>query len=455
VEKRFHAELDSVLGGRAPTAEDLERLPYTSAIVKETLRLYPPSWWFGRVTTTEFELGGQLLPPGARLLASSWVIHRKPELYQDPAAFRPERWLDGSTENLPKYSFMPFGGGQRKCIGANFSQTEIAMVLASLGRRWRMRLSRGTFEVEALFTVQPVDGMPATVHLRDGNGASPARSPARQQSGEPENDRLYWDEVAPIWNSGGGQRLWRTHSDAVNSDLVARWLPDDVTTILKTDLWDEAMGDGIYPRLSSNGAKVSAVDVSEEIVAAAARRHPGIEAHRADLRSLPFPDGEFDAVCSNSSLDHFTTHMDILVSLSELRRVMRPGGTLVLTLDNPANPIVGLVKLLPRDWLNALWLRWGRASRRLGLLPYYVGATYGRSRLRGVLERNGFAVEETTAVVHAPRPLAVVAGKILERRATAETQRRFLRQLRSMERLCGSPTRYVTGNFVAVRARRL
>jgi cytochrome P450 len=181
--ERFHEELHSVLGGRAPEFEDLERLPYTNAIVNETLRLYPPSWSFTRVTVDEFELGGEVLAPGTVLMLSAWVIHRKPELYEDPAEFRPERWLDGSTDSLPKYAFMPFGGGPRKCIGAAFAATEAAMILATLGQRWEMRLTRGEIEVQALFTTQPVDGLPATVHVRGGNGrrsvAASVRKPAR------------------------------------------------------------------------------------------------------------------------------------------------------------------------------------------------------------------------------------------------------------------------------------
>jgi len=133
----------------------------------------------------------------------------------------------------------------------------------------------------------------------------------------------------------------------------------------------------------------------------------------------------------------------------ELARVLRPGGTLILTLDNPANPLVALAKALPRDALNRTWLRWAGASARLGLLPYHVGATYGRSRLSAVLKKAGFAVEETTAIVHAPRPVAVMIGHRMHGGGG------FLRALAALERLEHAPTRYVTGHFVAVRATRL
>jgi hypothetical protein len=136
-------------------------------------------------------------------------------------------------------------------------------------------------------------------------------------------------------------------------------------------------------------------------------------------------------------------------SVLELARVLRPGGTLVLTVDNPANPLVALAKALPREALNRTWLRWADASARLGLLPYHVGATYGRRRLRMVVREAGFVVEETTAIVHAPRPIAVMIGQQIQGGG------RFLRTLAALERLEQAPTRFVTGHFVAVRAKRL
>jgi cytochrome P450/SAM-dependent methyltransferase len=453
---RFDAELDSVLGGRLPTAEDLPRLPYTEAVIKESWRLYPPSWTISRVTTQDYELAGERIPVGSALMVSQWIIHRNPDLYEDPTAFKPERWIDGSTAELPKYAFFPFGGGPRKCVGEGFARTEAILIMATIGSRWSMRLSRRSIEVEPQFTLQPKGGVPVTLQRRDravpsGRGSSSAGKALASRG----NGETYWDEIAPIWEQGREQRLWRRHSDAVNRRLVSRWLPEDTHAVLKTDLWDEAMGEGLYPALAVNGNEVTGIDISESILASARDRYPRLEAHRADVRSLPFPDRRFDAVVSNSSLDHFASRDEILLALRELRRVMKPGGRLLLTLDNPGNPLVGLTKALPRRLLNRLWLRWGRASQQLGLLPYYVGATYGRGRLRQVLIAEGFAVEEMTTIVHAPRPFAVALGHLLERRARPALQERYLRWLMSWERMSGSPMRYLSGNFVAVRARKL
>ena len=258
-----------------------------------------------------------------------------------------------------------------------------------------------------------------------------------------------WDTVAEVWQGAPAQTLWRTHSDRVNSALVDRWLPHGTGTTLKTDLWDEAMGEGLYPAIAARSAHVVGVDVSRSIVTAAEERYPALDARVAHVHALPFEDGSIDAVVSNSTLDHFDEAAEIDRSVVELARVLRPGGTLLLTLDNPSNPLVALAKALPRHALNRTWLRWADASARIGLLPYHVGATYGRSRLRTVVEQAGFAVEETTAIVHAPRPIAVMIGQRLEGGG------RFLRVLAALERLEQTPTRFVTGHFVAIRATRL
>ena len=258
-----------------------------------------------------------------------------------------------------------------------------------------------------------------------------------------------WDTVAEVWQRAPAQTLWRKHSDRVNSALVDRWLPRGTGTTLKTDLWDEAMGEGLYAAIAARSERVVGVDVSRAIMVAAAERYPALDARVAHVHALPFEDGSIDAIVSNSTLDHFDEAAEIDRSVVELARVLRPGGTLLLTLDNPANPLVALAKALPRHALNRTWLRWADASARIGLLPYHVGATYGRSRLRTVVEQAGFAVEETTAIVHAPRPIAVMIGQRLEGGG------RFLRVLAALERLEQTPTRFVTGHFVSIRATRL
>jgi len=265
----------------------------------------------------------------------------------------------------------------------------------------------------------------------------------------------YWDVVAERWLESHPQTLWRRHSDSVNSALLERWLPGGLGSVLKTDLFDEAVSAGLYETLAVHAERVVGIDASSAIVAAARSRHPGLVACKADVRALPFADDEFDAVVSNSTLDHFDSRDEIVRALRELRRVLRPGGTLVLTLDNPLHPVLAVTKALPRRALNRAWAGVGRASSRAGLLPYYVGSTLGIRRLRRLLPELGFAVVETGAVVHVPRVLAVVVAKQLERRAQERWHARFLRALTSFERLSGWPTRFLTGHFVAVRAVKL
>jgi len=133
---------------------------------------------------------------------------------------------------------------------------------------------------------------------------------------------------------------------------------------------------------------------------------------------------------SNSTLDHFPALAEVETAVRELHRVLAPGGLLVLTLDNPWNPLVALRNALPFGPLA-----------RIGLVPYYVGATCGPRRLRRLLGEAGFLVEELGAVLHVPR----VAARAL---------RPPLRLLVAAERLGRWPTRYLTGQFVAARARR-
>ena len=157
-----------------------------------------------------------------------------------------------------------------------------------------------------------------------------------------------------------------------------------------------------------------------------------------DVRSLPFADGSFDAVISNSTLDHFTHARDITAALEELHRVLTPRGRLVLTLDNAANPAIALRNALPFTWLA-----------RLGLVPYFVGTTLGPTMAAAVLERIGFRVIEVTAILHCPRVLAVPLARLADT-AGSRWAPRLLRALAHFEHAERWPTRFRTGHFVAV-----
>jgi SAM-dependent methyltransferase len=263
-----------------------------------------------------------------------------------------------------------------------------------------------------------------------------------QRSQLPESPQ-YWDAVAAEWQADR-DALWRRHSDAVNVALCRRWLPPRVRRLLKTDAFDEASSAGLWPWLIGLADRVEAIDYSPAVAARARGRQPKLSATTADVRNLPFVDRSFDAVVSNSTLDHFTGTDAIGESLLELRRVLVPGGRLLLTLDNPANPLVALRNALPFSWLN-----------RVRLVPYFVGATLESCAVVQLLDRVGFDVLEVTAILHCPRVLAVPAARLVGRFSPeGQTHARFLRVLARFEAAEQWPTRYRTGHFVAVLATR-
>jgi len=251
----------------------------------------------------------------------------------------------------------------------------------------------------------------------------------------------YWDGIAAEWEHSGDGKAWRMVSDAVNVSLLERWLPRDPGgSVLKTDLFDEATGAGLVPWLSASFARVYGVDIAPALVKDVRCRHPGLRAEAADVRNLPFEKDSFECVVSNSTLDHLPTRDDIAAAVRELHRVMRPGGHLLITLDNPVNPIVGFRNMLP-------------AGLRRRLVPYALGATLGPRGLRLLLEQCGFDVLKTGAVFHSPRILVVLGGRLVDRRR-AITKKRYARLWRPFEWLAALPTRYLTGHFVAVLARK-
>ncbi|HEX8441733.1 cytochrome P450, partial [Archangium sp.] len=157
VQARLVAELDEVLDGRAPQAEDLPRLRYTEAVVKESLRLYSPAWITSREALRDCELGGFHVPAGTTLGISQWVTHRDPRYYEEPEAFRPERWLAESIKQLPKYAWFPFGGGPRLCIGAPLAMLELVLITACVARRFRLELAPGcVVKPRPALALQPV-----------------------------------------------------------------------------------------------------------------------------------------------------------------------------------------------------------------------------------------------------------------------------------------------------------
>jgi cytochrome P450 len=154
------AELAAELGGRRPTVADLPRLKRVDAVVRESMRLYPPAWLVGRTPTKDLVIQGVSMPAGSQVLASQWVVHRDPRFWRDADQFRPERWLSGETAALPRFAFFPFGGGPRVCIGNHFASMEAALVLATVLQRFSLAAAPG-FELELMpaVTLRPRGGV--------------------------------------------------------------------------------------------------------------------------------------------------------------------------------------------------------------------------------------------------------------------------------------------------------
>jgi cytochrome P450 len=145
---RLASEIDSVLGEQPPTSADAPRLRYAEHIVTETLRLYPTAWAIGREALHDTEIGGQPVRKGTTLLISPWVLHRDPRFWDEPETFRPERWTHGLPRQLPRFAYVPFGAGQRVCIGASFAQLEGVLLLTTIAQRFRLELADPSRTVE-------------------------------------------------------------------------------------------------------------------------------------------------------------------------------------------------------------------------------------------------------------------------------------------------------------------
>ncbi|WP_370113246.1 cytochrome P450 [Streptacidiphilus sp. MAP12-33] len=153
---RLDAELAEVLAdGRLPGFDDYARLPFTQAIVKEALRLYPPIWLITAVARPGATLGGRPVPEGTTVWSSQWSVQRDPRFFPEPDAFRPERWDADAPTPIPDHAWFPFGGGPRTCLGTRFAMVEAALVLATLAQRWRVEADPGEVEPFTGLTLQP------------------------------------------------------------------------------------------------------------------------------------------------------------------------------------------------------------------------------------------------------------------------------------------------------------
>jgi ubiquinone/menaquinone biosynthesis C-methylase UbiE len=262
-----------------------------------------------------------------------------------------------------------------------------------------------------------------------------------------DKEATHWEEVAQR------SQNWLTrypaykplaeHKGKAYLDLIVRWTK--VTgnqTILKTDLFPEAsdLAQVLFD-ISPGNSNVIGIDISAEIVEQAKRQasHHSVDSSKylcCDVRHLPLQDNSIDLVISDSTLDHFSEEADIIIALKELYRVMRIGGTLILTMDNKGK--LG-------ESLRRLWIR-------LGLAPFFMGKTYSIKELKSVLESVGFSVEETTAIIHQPMFFLKLIIRFLQRLSARRFNPVIKKILASQDTLEKRRTKYLTGIYVAAKA---
>ena len=264
----------------------------------------------------------------------------------------------------------------------------------------------------------------------------------RRLLGRPPTSPPAWDRVPATLDRRGHYldrflgRLKRRETLA----LVARWRDGGRGWVLKTDLFEEAMGpDALLPALGGGGRRPLGIDVSPAIVARARRvgaAGPGDSVARyvvADARRLPFRPGSLHLAVSPSSLDHFPDPHDLHVSLVELRRALAPHGRLIVTLDNRANLTDPLLHV----------------AAAVGLVGYYLGRSYTAGELAAELRRAGFRVLAQAGLLHNPRLAASGAVALARRLDRPRLSRWVRRRLLAARRLESTPLRHLTASFVA------
>ncbi len=157
--RRLTKEVDDLLGGRAPTLADLPKLALTKRVLEESMRLYPPAWMFEREALEDDEINGYFVPKGSVIGVCTYVLHRDPDNFENPEGFDPDRFL-GDPKDRAKYTYLPFGGGARVCIGNAFAMMEAQICLAKIVQRYRFDLLPHTrLELDPVITLRPRGGL--------------------------------------------------------------------------------------------------------------------------------------------------------------------------------------------------------------------------------------------------------------------------------------------------------
>jgi cytochrome P450 len=172
VEQKVFEELDSVLGGNKKeitpaSVADLSKLEYLERVFREAMRLYPPVWSMGRFVENEYSLGGYTIPKGSSLIFSQYVMHHNARYYDNPETFDPDRWTEDFKMHLPRFSYFPFGGGIRGCVGEPFAWQEGILLIATISSYWSMRLAPNQHvKLEPGITLNPKNGIKMKLRVR-------------------------------------------------------------------------------------------------------------------------------------------------------------------------------------------------------------------------------------------------------------------------------------------------
>jgi cytochrome P450 len=167
VESKLHREIDTVLGSRPPSFDDLAQLRYTEMVLAESMRLYPPAWAIGRLSTRECTVGGYTVPSKSLIVMSPYIMHHDARYFPDPLRFDPERWTHEARESRPQFSYFPFGGGPRRCIGEGFAWLEGILLIAAIAQEWRLGLvPNHPVALRPSITLRPKHGMKMTIARR-------------------------------------------------------------------------------------------------------------------------------------------------------------------------------------------------------------------------------------------------------------------------------------------------
>lgn len=159
-QRRLHEEVSSVLGAATPASDWPSRLVYTGQVFSEALRLYPPAWVITRKAIQDEELFGHAVPAGSLVIISPYVVHRLPDLWDEPDSFAPDRFAPERVLQRHRYAYIPFGAGPRLCIGKQFAETEAKLILAMVSQRYWLEPARDDPVMLPLVTLRPDGGMP-------------------------------------------------------------------------------------------------------------------------------------------------------------------------------------------------------------------------------------------------------------------------------------------------------